>query len=168
MFLHTEDACSGPDQPSTVMFCHHRTSQEMLHRKMQKSPGQAIIIITCPTRKLNYLRLGGCLVEGWRAGRAPLPLPDPAHLATHAAALGTDTGKHAPAHAPTRCHPFSEGRAEDCTAGRELRGALITPAPRASQVGAPTPPTPILGLNWHRQAHKDPLQYILRAGGGRQ
>lgn len=89
----------------------------MLHRKMQKSLGQAIIIITCPTRKLNYLRLGGRLVEGWRAGRAPLPLPDPAHPAIHTTALGTDAGKHAPAHAPTRCHPFSEGRAEDCTAG---------------------------------------------------
>lgn len=59
--LHAENTCCRPDHPSTVMLCHHMALYEMLHRKTQKSLGQPIIIITHPTRKLNYLRLGGRL-----------------------------------------------------------------------------------------------------------
>lgn len=61
--LHAENTCGRPDRPSITMLCHHTALYEMLHRKTQKGLGQPIIIITThPTRKLNYLRLGGSLV----------------------------------------------------------------------------------------------------------
>lgn len=110
-----------------------------------------------------------------------MPVPDPPHPATQAAAPGTaHAGNALHAHGSTRSHSSAERNSLLQTARlriAQLPGSLgmllspLLPAPANTSAWRlwKLPPLRALpALNQHQQAHKDTLQYIKRARGRTQ